>query len=547
MVSWVGQQLGNYRLIRLLGEGGFAQVYLGEHIYLGTQAAIKVLHAQLADKDVTVSFNQEARLIAQLKHPHIVRTLDFGVTESTPFLAMDYAPQGTLRQRYPKGSKIPLDTIVTYVEQIAEGLQYAHERKIIHRDIKPENMLIGRRGEILLSDFGIAVVAHSTRSQSVENLAGTIAYMSPEQIQGKPRPASDQYSLGVVVYEWLCGERPFEGTFAEIAAQHAALMPHSLRGHMHISQEIEQVIFKALAKDPAQRFACVKDFAEALQQAYKAEYAVTQRADASHALQNNSVQLKREGMPVVSSFPQKMSVNSLSQMGTATPPASLPPSLIPPPPPITKQSPQPRRKPKPPAVLPLRRGKLKFVDLFVILGYRGLFLLLILYFAYFRSLASVIFEELIFIVLVCTMMILAGPLLGRIRGTLAAFLSCVGIVLYAQGWLRFDIYSQSGSLFLWVLANWVVITFFIGWIYEKRKTRNFMLSWGILTLGAAIILSPVLIANILFSNNTQDPYAIAGTIAGFIFIAFILSFIATVLEAVIQAITVLVVKKRQHT
>ena len=284
MVDRVGQQLGNYRLIRLLGEGGFAEVYLGEHVHLDTQAAIQVLYTQLGDKDTTAYFYQEARLIAQLKHPHIVRTLDFGVTDSTPFLVMDYVPQGTLRQRYPKGNRVPLATIITYVEQIADGLQYAHEQKIVHRDIKPENMLIGRRGEILLSDFGIAVIAHTTRSQGVENLAGTITYMSPEQLQGHPHPASDQYALGIIVYEWLCGERPFKGTFTEIAAQHATAMPLSLRGRMHISQEVEQVIFKALAKDPAQRFVCVKDFAVALQQAYKAEYAATQRADPSHSL-----------------------------------------------------------------------------------------------------------------------------------------------------------------------------------------------------------------------------------------------------------------------
>src|SRR5258708_2959121 len=280
----MGQQLGNYRLIRVLGEGGFAEVYLGEHVHLDTQGGIQVLYPQLGDKEHTAYFYQEARLIAQLKHPHIVRTLDFGVTDSTPFLVMDYVPQGTLRQRYPKGNRVPLATIITYVEQIADGLQYAHEQKIVHRDIKPENMLIGRRGEILLSDFGIAVIAHTTRSQGVENLAGTITYMSPEQLQGHPHPASDQYALGIIVYEWLCGERPFKGTFTEIAAQHATAMPLSLRGRMHISQEVEQVIFKALAKDPAQRFVCVKDFAVALQQAYKAEYAATQRADPSHSL-----------------------------------------------------------------------------------------------------------------------------------------------------------------------------------------------------------------------------------------------------------------------
>ena len=103
----VGQQLGNYRLIRLLGQGGFADVYLGEHIYLKTQAAIKILQMRLAGED-TQGFLNEARTIASLKHPHIVRVLDFGVEGATPFLVMDYAPLGTLRQRYPKGMRLPL-------------------------------------------------------------------------------------------------------------------------------------------------------------------------------------------------------------------------------------------------------------------------------------------------------------------------------------------------------------------------------------------------------------------------------------------------------
>src|SRR5260370_12848387 len=428
MVDRVGQQLGNYRLIRLLGEGGFAEVYLGEHVHLDTQAAIQVLYTQLGDKDTTAYFYQEARLIAQLKHPHIVRTLDFGVTDSTPFLVMDYAPQGTLRQRYPKGSKVPLATIVTYVEQIAEGLQYAHEQKIVHRDIKPENMLVGRRGEILVSDFGIALIAHSTRSQGIENFAGTITYMSPEQIQGKPRPASDQYALGILVYEWLCGERPFKGTFTEIATQHATAMPLSLRSRTHISQEVEQVIFKALAKDPAQRFVCVKDFAAALQQAYKAEYAATHGLDTSQ--DSTPVQLKLEEMPMLS--PQKVATNYLPPTVAAPLPAGLATPFIPPPPPppFAEPFPQVRRNPKPPTVLPLRRGKLQFADLFVVLGYCGycgLLLLFMLLFGYFYSLGLTGLGTVgvsLFAFMMCIILPLAGPPLGSIYGALATLLCC---------------------------------------------------------------------------------------------------------------------------
>ena len=113
---------------------------------------------------------------------------------------------------------------------MASALQYAHDQKLIHRDVKPENMLVGRNDEILLSDFGIALIAQSSHSQSTDQMVtGTISYMAPEQIQGRPRPASDQYSLGIVVYEWLCGERPFRGAFKELCQQQMSALPPSLQ------------------------------------------------------------------------------------------------------------------------------------------------------------------------------------------------------------------------------------------------------------------------------------------------------------------------------
>src|SRR3989441_10915568 len=227
MIDLVEQRLGNYRLIQLLGQGSWASVYLGQHIHLNTQAALKVLHGPLAGHDVE-AFLTEARTIAHLRHPFIVQVLDFGVEGMTPFLVMDYAPGGNLRQRHPKGSRLPLDTVVSYVTQVAEALQYAHQEKLIHRDIKPENMLLGRNNEVLLSDFGIAIMIQSSRSQHPQDTAGTIAYMAPEQLRGKPSPASDQYALGIAVYEWLCGDRPFHGTFAELHSQHLSVAPPPL-------------------------------------------------------------------------------------------------------------------------------------------------------------------------------------------------------------------------------------------------------------------------------------------------------------------------------
>jgi eukaryotic-like serine/threonine-protein kinase len=260
MTDRIGQQLGNYQLIRLLGEGGFAEVYLGEHIHLGTQAAIKLLHTQLISDDVD-KFRTEARTIARLLHPNIVRVLEFGIEDKTPYLVMDYAPKGTLRQIHPKGQILPLPTVVSYVKQIAEALQCAHHEKLVHRDVKPENMLDGRRGEILLSDFGIALVAQSSRYQSTQDMTGTIAYMAPEQIQGKPRPVSDQYSLGITVYEWLTGDRPFHGGFIEIVAQHITAPVPSMRDKVPmIPPDVEHVVMTALEKDYTKRFGSILAF-----------------------------------------------------------------------------------------------------------------------------------------------------------------------------------------------------------------------------------------------------------------------------------------------
>src|SRR6267154_1503503 len=224
----IGQQLGNYRLVHLLGRGSFADVYLGEHIHLKTEAAIKVLDMRLTNDDMQ-DFLKEARTIARLKHPSIIQVLEFGMEDNTPFLVMDYAPNGTLRSHLPKGSRFPPEDIQPYVMQVASALQYAHDEKLIHRDIKPENMLLGINDEVLLADFGIAVVAHSSRTQSMQGVAGTVAYMAPEQLRGMPVKSSDQYALAAVIYEWLTGSSPFRGSFVEVATHHTLTSPPLLR------------------------------------------------------------------------------------------------------------------------------------------------------------------------------------------------------------------------------------------------------------------------------------------------------------------------------
>lgn len=270
MADHVGEQIGNYQLLRPLGHGGFAEVYLGEHVYLKTLAAIKILHAHLIGHDAE-QFLAEALMLVDLVHPNIVHIRDFAVQHGIPFLVMDYIPGGTLRQQH-KNERLPLSLIVTYVKQVAAALQYAHNKHFIHRDVKPENMLLGKDGEAILSDFGVAVVVQRQMagSQARKNVGGTPAYMAPEQIDGRPSVASDQYALGITAYEWLCGEQPFRGSGLHVLKQHKDRPVPSLREkNPAIPAEVEKVVLKALAKDPQQRFACVQDFADALEHAYQ--------------------------------------------------------------------------------------------------------------------------------------------------------------------------------------------------------------------------------------------------------------------------------------
>ena len=267
MADRVGQQWGNYRLVRKIDGGGFAEVYLGEHIHVKSQAALKLLFSSSRDEKVE-QFRTEAEILVKLRHPHIVRMLDFTVEQEIPVLIMDYAPGGTARKRHVEGSSLPLVTVVAYVKQVAAALQYAHNQGVIHRDIKPENMLFDTPNHILLSDFGLALLAPSPELLSTQERAGTRAYIPPEQWDGKPAFASDQYALGIITYEWLCGERPFRGDPWALEYQHKEVAPPSLQERCPgLPAAVEEVVFIALKKDPKQRFANIQAFANALEQA----------------------------------------------------------------------------------------------------------------------------------------------------------------------------------------------------------------------------------------------------------------------------------------
>lgn len=258
--------IAHCHLKHIVEKGKFSSTYLGEHTHLNKQVVVKLHHSHLSGKEKE-NFHREAEMIASLSHPNILNVLDFGIHEENPFLVMDHAPNGSLRQRHPRGLLVPLPTIVSYVKMIAKALQYAHDQKIIHRNIRPENILLGPDNQILLADFGIPAL-QSSLSFLPHTRAGAHFYMAPEQFHGEPHTASDQYALAVMVYEWLSGERPFYGSMAEIATKHRESPPPPLHEKVPaLSPAVEQVILKALAKQPEMRFKSVLEFATAFEEA----------------------------------------------------------------------------------------------------------------------------------------------------------------------------------------------------------------------------------------------------------------------------------------
>jgi serine/threonine protein kinase len=260
----VGQQLGNYRLLRQLRQENAADVYLGEHIFLKTQAAIKVLPGQLS-QNALEAFLSETSRIARLKHPNILRVLEFGVEGKTAFLVTDYTTNGSLRQLYPRGSQVPPPTIASYVRQIAAALQYIHDQGLVYRGVRPENMLLGPQDRILLSDFSPTIDTldeaaghHDRRSEDAKT--EELVYTAPEQRSGQPEAASDQYALGVTVYEWLSGKFPSNSN------EHPLIATIPLANIQGVPPSLLQVLTIALAQEPQRRFATVTAFARAVGQ-----------------------------------------------------------------------------------------------------------------------------------------------------------------------------------------------------------------------------------------------------------------------------------------
>jgi serine/threonine protein kinase len=267
----VGKQLGRYKLLRVLGAGTYGVVYLGEHVHVGGRAAIKVLSGTPAPEDLK-RFTKEARTIATLEDRHVVRFFDYDDADGVAYLVMEYAPSGTLLDRHPRGVRLPPERVVRYITQVAEALQEIHDARLVHRDLKPGNLLLTRRGEVLLSDFGVALALQQTVVLGREhNFAGTPLYAAPEQFQNnKPGIACDQYALAVMAYEWLTGTWPFEGDWLAIMYKKVNEAPPTLRDKVPtLSAALEQVVLKGLATAPEKRYEGVTAFAAALEEASK--------------------------------------------------------------------------------------------------------------------------------------------------------------------------------------------------------------------------------------------------------------------------------------
>ena len=262
---------GRYALERELGRGGMATVFLARDLRYDRLVALKVLHGELAQSLGPERFQREIMFAARLQHPHILTVLDSGDADGQLWFTMPFVEGESLRERLRRERQLPAEAALQIGHAAALALEYAHQHGVIHRDIKPENILLTRDGSTLVADFGIARALGSAESQLTETgvVVGTPAYMSPEQAGGDPHldARSDIYSLGCVVYEMLAGEPPFTGaTIQALMVRRLTETPRSIRDvRQTVSPALEQAVFKALARAPADRFATAAQLAQALQ------------------------------------------------------------------------------------------------------------------------------------------------------------------------------------------------------------------------------------------------------------------------------------------
>jgi serine/threonine protein kinase len=262
-------KLGAYQLVKRLGEGGMAQVYLARDVRLGREVAVKVLDRRLADRSgFRDRFLREARVAAALDHPNIVPLYDFGEETGVLYLVMPYVSGGSLQEQLTR-TPLEMSEVVNYGSQLTDALAYAHQRHLVHRDVKPANILIHADGRLMLSDFGLAKILDSgLQPVAARNHpdAGTPEYMAPEQIEGRTEARSDIYGLGVVLYLLMTGRLPFGGSSSNAVMEaHLYRLPESPRRlNPHVTSALELVVMQSLAKRPEDRFATASEMGAAL-------------------------------------------------------------------------------------------------------------------------------------------------------------------------------------------------------------------------------------------------------------------------------------------
>ena len=292
-----GQMLGPYRIINQIGQGGMASVYKAYQASMDRNVAIKVLPSQLAESTEFVKrFQQEARIIANLEHPHILPVFDYGESDGTAYFVMRYLEAGTLKDRMEAGRQLPLNEIDRIFTQLTDALSYAHSHGVVHRDLKPANALVDSQGNLFLTDFGIAKLLESAspRLTQTDAIMGTPAYISPEQALAQTvDQRSDIYSLGIILYEMVTGRVPFmaDTPLAVILKHVSDPLPLPSLIKTDVPASIEQVILKALAKDPQDRFATASEFVSAWKRALE------QNETARRAPETVSVPISRPGTP----------------------------------------------------------------------------------------------------------------------------------------------------------------------------------------------------------------------------------------------------------
>lgn len=267
-----GENVGAYRIIQQLGQGGMATVHKAYHAALDRYVAIKALHpAFMEDPQFLKRFSREARVVAKLDHPNIVPIYDYAEHAGQPYLVMKFIEGETLKARLQR-DRLPAQESLSLIKPVGAALSYAHERGILHRDIKPSNILISADGFVYLADFGLARIAEMGASTlSGDMLMGTPHYISPEQAKGMKElgRGTDIYSLGVVLYELFVGRVPFDSDtpFSIIHDHIYAELPLPRNINPDVPEEVQRILLKALAKDPRDRFSQVSDLIVAMEQA----------------------------------------------------------------------------------------------------------------------------------------------------------------------------------------------------------------------------------------------------------------------------------------